>query len=58
MDTLQDFQVYYKHVTIPALATEAEKEVINRMCVEAAKCFELQCGREYGFGSFELPSQN
>ena len=39
--TLQDFQVSYKHVTISALATEAQKEVINRMCVEAAKGFEL-----------------
>ena len=55
-DTLQDFKVNYKHVTIPALATEAEKEVINRMCVEVAKGFELQCGREYGFGISELSS--
>ena len=45
MDTLQDFQVNYKHITIPAFATEAEKEVITRMCVEAAKGFKLQCGR-------------
>ena len=55
IDTLQDFQVNYKHATIPALATEAEKEVVNRMCVEAAKGFELQWGREYGFGTSELP---
>ena len=41
MDTHQDFQVNYKHVTIPALPMEAEKEVINRMCVEAAKGFKL-----------------
>ena len=54
MDTLEDFQVNYKHVTIPALAMEAQKEVINRMCVEEAKGFELQCGREYGFGTLEL----
>ena len=25
------------------------------MCVETAKGFELQCGREYGFGTSELP---
>ena len=56
MDTLQDFQVNYKHFTIPALSTEAEKEVINRMCVETVKVFEMQCGREYGFGTSELPS--
>ena len=35
---------------------EAEKEFINRVCVEAAKGFELQCGREHGFGTSELPS--
>ena len=56
MDTLQDFQVNYKLVTILALAIEAEKEVVNRMCFEAAKGFELQCGREFGFGTSELPS--
>ena len=53
MDTLQDVQVNYKHV---AFAIEAEKEVINRMCVEAAKGFELQCGRKYGLGTSEFPS--
>ena len=60
MVTLQGFQVDYKHVTIPchySLASEAEKEVISKMCVEAAKVFELQCGREYGFGTSELPSR-
>ena len=41
---------------IPALATEAEKEVINIVCVEAAKGFELQCGREHCLGTSELPS--
>ena len=55
MDTLQDFQVNYEHDAIAALATEAEKEVINRVCVETAKGFELQCGKEYGFGTSELP---
>ena len=29
MDTLQDFQVNYKHVTIPGLATDGETEVIT-----------------------------
>ena len=43
-------------MTIPALATKAEKEVIDRMCVEADKDFELQCGRGYGFETSELPS--
>ena len=33
MDIPQDFPVNYKHVTIPDLAMEAQKEVINRMCV-------------------------
>ena len=32
------------------------KEVINGMCVEEAKGFELQCGMEYGYGTCELPS--
>ena len=52
--TLQDFQVNYKHVTILALAPESEKEVINKMHVEAAKGFELQYARESGFGTSEL----
>ena len=56
MDTLQDFQVNYKHVTIPAFVTEVEEEVGNRMCVKGAKGYELHCGREYGFGTSELPS--
>ena len=53
--TLQDFQVNYEHVTILAVAPESEKEVINKMRVEAAKGFELKYGREYGFGTPELP---
>ena len=36
---------------------QAEKEIINRMCVEAAKGFELQYGRKYGIGTSELPSR-
>ena len=34
MDTLQDFQVNYKHVTIPAFVTKVEEEVGNRMCIK------------------------
>lgn len=41
---------------IPALATEAEKEVINRIFIEAAEGFELQCGGQYDFGTAALPS--
>ena len=33
MDIPQDFRVNYKHITILDLAMEAQKEVINRMCV-------------------------
>ena len=55
-NTLQDFQVNYKYDIIPALATEAEKKVINRKCVEVTKDFKLQCGRKYCFGTSELPS--
>ena len=40
---------------IPALATEAEKEVINRIFIEAAEGFELKCGRQYDFGTAALP---
>ena len=53
--TLQDFQVNCKHVPIPALATEAEKKVINRICVETARFWMWQCGREHDFGTSEVP---
>ena len=34
-----------------------QRKKLLRMCVEAAKGFELQCGRKYGIETSELPSR-
>ena len=34
---------------VPELSTDTAKEIINVMCMSAAKAIRLQCGREYGF---------
>ena len=39
------------HVQVPT--TELEKEILVKMCHDAAKTIERQCGREYGFGKFQ-----
>ena len=50
MDTLKDFFVPYRHVTVEAVTDEREMIMLNRMCEEAAKGFDMQRGAEYGFG--------
>ena len=57
-DTLTDYHVKYRCVTVPDITTDVEIEIMNRMCDKAAEGFELQSGREYGFGTSQLPSRN
>ena len=44
MNTLNKFIVVYKHLPI----REPDKEIIKRMCIDAAEGVKLQRGREYG----------
>ena len=50
MDTLDRLLMHYRHVKIHKPTTETEKNLLDLMCVEAAKVLLRQCGREYGFG--------
>ena len=50
MDTLKDYFVPYRHVTVEAVTDERELMIIDRMCEEAAKGLDMQRGGEYGFG--------
>ena len=51
MNTLDNFSVQYRHVTVITPSSDMEKALLKEMCHHAAKCIELQCGREYGFGN-------
>ena len=51
METLSLYSVKYRHIDIKAPESDLEIELLKEMCLDAAKTIELQCGREYGFGS-------
>ena len=51
MDTLKDYIVEYHHVPVAKVTNVCKKKrILERMCEEAAKGFDLQRGKEYGFG--------
>ena len=56
-DTLKDFVVNIRGVTVREPTSLLGKQIIYMMCLEAAKGIQLQCGREYGFaeGGNEQP---
>ena len=56
MTTLQDFKLII-NMSLFVHLTQKQRKKLLKECVEAAKGFELQCGREYGFGTPELPSR-
>lgn len=51
-DTLSDYIVKYKHLSIQEPSTDIEREILRSMCHDAAATIDRQCGREYGFGQF------
>ena len=51
MNTLDNFSVQYRHLTVNTPSSDMDKALLNEMCHDAAKCIDLQCGREYGFGN-------
>ena len=53
MDTLSEYTVHYKHLNIATPSTELDKEILRKMCIDAAETIDRQCGREYGFGKFQ-----
>ena len=53
METLCTYIVKYKHMPIPEPSSELEKEILKRMCLDAAETIDRQCGREYCFGKFQ-----
>ena len=53
METLCTYIVKYKHMPIPEPSSELEKEILKRMCLDAAETIDRQFGREYGFGKFQ-----
>ena len=50
MDTLSDYLVVYKHVSIKPPTSETDQLLLKAMCEAASKSLLLQCGHEYGFG--------
>ena len=53
METLSEYIVKYKHLNIQEPSTELEKEMLHKMCLDAAETIDRQCGREYDFGKFQ-----
>ena len=49
MNTLNKFNVVYKHLPIEEPYNKLGKEIIQCMCKDAAEGIILQCGRECGF---------
>ena len=49
MDTLNNFLVWYKHIVVQTPFSKLALALLQGMCNDAAKCVELQYGREYGF---------
>lgn len=56
-DTLKEFLVEYHHIPVDDVKGGIEKKILDRMCEEAAKGFDLQRGKEYGFGETGLQRQ-
>ena len=52
-NTLEEYQVEYKHVIVEDLANQIQKDAFSMMCVDAAAGIKLQCGGEYGFGDMD-----
>ena len=52
-NTLEEYQVEYKHVIVEGLANQIQKDAFSMMYVDAAAGIKLQCGGEYGFGDMD-----
>ena len=53
LESLTDYSVVYKHVPVAKPVSELELELLKKMCFDAAQTIDRQCGREYGFGSYQ-----
>ena len=51
LDTLKEFVVNIRGVSINEPKSDVGKKIIDMMCIEGAAGLEMQCGREYGFSS-------
>ena len=52
-NTLEEYQVEYKHVIVEDLTNQIQKDAFIMMCVDAAAGIKFQCGGEYGFGDMD-----
>ena len=52
-NTLEEYQVEYKHVIVEDLTSQIQKDTFSMMCVDAAAGIKLQCSEEYGFGDMD-----
>ena len=50
MDTLFDYLLVYKHVSIEPPTSETDHLLLKAMCEGASKSILLQCGGKYEFG--------
>lgn len=58
LETLKNYIVEYRHITLNKPVSEVEISLLRQMCYEAAKTIQLQCGREYGIGAYsQLPQR-
>ena len=52
-NTLEEYQVEYKHVIVEGFTNQIQKDTFSMMCIDAAAGIKLQCGGEYGFGDMD-----
>ena len=52
-ETLKNYIVEYKHLTVEEPITELEKQILKKMSMDAAETIDRQCGPEYGFGNYK-----
>ena len=52
-NTLEEYQVEYKHVIVEGFTNQIQKDAFSMMCIDAAAGIKLQCGGEYGFGDID-----
>ena len=56
MTTLEEYKVEWRNISLPE-PNDVVKLLLKRMCVDASKVVQLQCGREYGIQQEEDAAQ-
>ena len=57
METLLEYTVNYKNLNIQEPSTDLEKEILKRMCHDAAETIERPLRESMALGSFNIGNQ-